>query len=252
VSIKTWNPQTLPVDDNINKYAFSIDLHGDYFVQQGKMIAYYGQIKFNALTVGSISDLIASKFSAPIFTGDFMVCSGQGKLILGDRGFDINSYDLDKGNLTVRAGNLLGFDPSGLELKQSIIPGFLTLIGSGKFLASSNGAVHFVEPPLRVDPQALVGWSDCPSPCHHYDAAYMRGFMGAAQMFTGIGGVSGEEHQFDFTGDGTVIMQSSEVVRETGAIVREMQSQLNLLGTGGLQSLQASIQQRLAAQSSSY
>jgi len=71
-------------------------------------------------------------------------------------------------------------------------------------------------------------------------------------MFTGIGGVSGEEHQFDFTGDGTVIMQSSEVVRETGAIVREMQSQLNLLGTGGLQSLQASIQQRLAAQSSSY
>jgi len=143
VSIKTWNPQTLPVDDNINKYAFSIDLHGDYFVQQGKMIAYYGQIKFNALTVGSISDLIASKFSAPIFTGDFMVCSGQGKLILGDRGFDINSYDLDKGNLTVRAGNLLGFDPSGLELKQSIIPGFLTLIGSGKFLASSNGAVHF-------------------------------------------------------------------------------------------------------------
>ena len=41
-----------------------------------------------------------------------MVATGQGKLILGDRGYDINSYDLDDGNLTVRASSLLGFEPS--------------------------------------------------------------------------------------------------------------------------------------------
>ena len=74
-------------------------------------------------------------------------------------------------------GNLLAFEPS-LSLKQSIIPGFLTLIGTGKFVAASNGAVHFVEPPVRVDPQALVGWADCPSPCHHYDHGYLKGVLG--------------------------------------------------------------------------
>jgi uncharacterized protein (AIM24 family) len=247
VSVQSYNAQSLPSNDNINSYSFCIDVQGEWFVQSGKMIAYYGQMKFEALSVGSIASLVAASFSAPLYTRDFMVVRGQGKCILGDRGFDINSYDLTDGNLTVRAGNLLGFEPR-LQLKQSIVPGFLTLIGTGKFLASSNGPVHFVEPPIRVDPQALVGWSDCPSPCHHYDAAYMQGFLGALQAVAGLGMQSGEEHQFDFTGAGTVIMQSSEAVRDTGALARDMESQLGLLGTPSLQMLQARIQQRLSAQ----
>lgn len=61
---------------------------------------------------------------------------GQSNLIVGDRGYNINAYDLDNGR-------------------------------TGKFLASSNGPVLFVEPPARVDPEALVGWVDCPAPSHH-------------------------------------------------------------------------------------
>ncbi|MFB6556874.1 AIM24 family protein, partial [Streptomyces sp. NPDC056405] len=30
---------TLPVDDNVNPYAFSVDLDGQWFLQKGKMIA---------------------------------------------------------------------------------------------------------------------------------------------------------------------------------------------------------------------
>lgn len=245
---QTYNPQTLPVNDNINPYAFCVDLQGQYFVQKGKMIAYYGQMKFESLSAGSVQSLIASHFSAPLFHHDFMVATGQGKLILGDRGFDINSYDLEDANLTVRATNLLGYEPARMELKQSIIPGFLTLIGTGKFLASSNGPVHFVEPPVRVDPQAVVGWADVPSPCHHYDHTYMQGVMGLAQMFSGFGGQSGEEHQFEFTGQGTVLMQSSEEVRDSPAMLREIEGQMGTLGTPGLRHLQARIQQRLAAE----
>lgn len=247
MTIQTYTAQSLPSDDNINAYSFCVDVNGEYFAQKGKMIAYYGQLTFEALSVGSVSSLIASAFSAPLYAHDFMVVTGQGKLILGDRGFDIDSYTLEDGNLTVRAPNLLAFDPA-LSLKQSIIPGFLTLLGSGRFLASSNGPVHFVQPPVRVDPQAVVGWSDCPSPCHHYDAAYMQGVIGAAQAFMGLGPASGEEHQFDFTGAGTVLMQSSETVRESGALAREMESQLGLLGTTSLQHLQTRIQQRLGQQ----
>ena len=149
----------------------------------------------------------------------------------------------------MRASNLLGFEPT-MELKQSIIPGFLVLLGTGKFLASSNGPVHFVEPPVRVDPQAVVGWADVPSPCHHYDHSYMQGVMGMAQHFMGISRQSGEEHQFDFTGQGTVLMQSSEAVVETPAMVAEIEGQIGMLGVPGLQRVQARVQQQLAAHQS--
>ena len=249
MSITTYNPNTLPVNDNINSYSFCVDVNGQYFVQKGRMIAYYGQMKFESLNAGPLSGLIAAHFSAPLYHNEFMVASGSGKLIIGDRGFDINSYDLEEGNLTVRASNLLGFAPT-LELKQSIIPGFLVLIGTGKFLASSNGPVHFVEPPVRVDPQAVVGWADVPSPCHHYDHSYMQGVMGMARAFSGMGGTSGEEHQFDFGGQGTVLMQSSEAVVETPAMVAEIEGQIGMLGVPGLQRVQQRVQQQLAAQQS--
>ncbi|MFI0353712.1 AIM24 family protein [Actinomadura sp. 9N407] len=247
MAIPTFNAMTLPSNDNVNPYAFSVDLNGQWFAQRGKMIAYYGQIKFEALSAGPLDALVASSFHSPLYAQDWIVAQGQGKLVLSDRGFDVNSFDLDQGNLTIRAGNLLAFEP-GLELKQSIIPGFLTLIGTGRFVAASNGPVHFVEPPIRVDPQALLGWADCPSPCHHYDHSYMRGVLGAARSVLGIGGTSGEEHQFDFTGEGMVLMQSSEAVTNEDTLLRDLEGQVGMLGSSGLQRLHQTVGQRLAAE----
>lgn len=153
---------SLPADDNVNAYAFSVELNGQWFLQKGKMIAYYGQIDFHGIGHGRLDRLVAGSFHSPLHAADWVVAEGRGKMLLADRAFDVNSFDLDEGNLTIRAGNLLAFQPS-LALKQSIVPGFLTLIGTGKFVAASNGPVVFMEPPLRVDPQALVGWADCPS-----------------------------------------------------------------------------------------
>ncbi|MBA9006137.1 AIM24 family protein [Thermomonospora cellulosilytica] len=243
----TFNRLSLPSNDNVNPYVFCVDLDGQWFTQKGKMIAYYGQIRFEALSAGPLDALVAAHFHSPLYAHDWIVAQGRGKLLLADRGFDVNSYDLTDGNLTVRAGNLLAFEP-GLDLKQSIIPGFLTLIGTGRFIAASNGPVHFVEPPIRVDPQALLGWADCPSPCHHYDHGYMRGVLGMARSLFGVGGTSGEEHQFDFTGQGTVLMQSSETVMDTDTMLRDLEGQIGMLGVGGLQRLQSVIAQRLASE----
>jgi len=237
------NPANLPVDDNINPYAFCVDLAGEWFMQKGRMIAYYGQIRFNPLNaMDNLHAMVSSQFSSPLYARDWVVASGRGKLVLGDRGFDINSYDLDVGNLTVRAANLLAFSP-GLALKQSIVPGFVTLIGTGKFLASSNGPVMFAEPPVRVDPQALLGWADCPSPSHHHDAAWMASFLTAAQGF--FGRMSGEERQLDFTGAGTVLLQSSEILLEDPSILQAATAQTNLLTNSQLSSLQRTIAARL-------
>jgi uncharacterized protein (AIM24 family) len=236
------NPYTLPCDDNINPYTFCVELRDAWFMQKGRMIAYYGQMRFEALTQFSgIEAMVATRFSSPLYVQDWVVATGQGKLIIGDRGYDINSYDLDNGNLTIRAANLLAFQTS-LELKQSIVPGFLTLIGTGKFLASSNGPVIFVEPPVRVDPQALVGWADCPSPSLHYDTNWMQGFLAAASAF--FGRESGEERQFDFTGAGTVLMQSSETVAEDPALLRSVQAQAEALSQPQMSRLAAILTQR--------
>ncbi|RZS90082.1 uncharacterized protein (AIM24 family) [Motilibacter rhizosphaerae] len=241
------NPMTLPVDDNVNPYSFSIDLvQQPWFLRKGAMIAYYGQIRFDGLAQTSLSSLVARQFSSPLYAQEWVVTQGQGKLLIGDRGYDINSYDLDAGNLTIRAANLLGFETS-LELKQSIVPGFLTLIGTGKFLASSNGPVIFAEPPMRVDPEALLGWADCPSPCHHYDTGWMSGFL-ASMAHTVLGVQTGEERQFDFTGEGTVLLQSSEKPRLDPAYVRQLETQVSGLPVSGLQRIQSVIQQRLGAE----
>ncbi|ASY32728.1 MULTISPECIES: AIM24 family protein [unclassified Streptomyces] len=204
------DPHALPSDDNVNAYTFCVELRGSqWFLQKGKMIAYYGRISFDGIGSGRFDRLLRTSFHSPLHASDWVVAEGEGKMLLADRAFDVNSFDLEDGNLTVRSGNLLAYEPS-LALKQSIVPGFLTLIGTGKFIAASNGPVVFMEPPLRVDPQALVGWADCPSPCHHYDHGYLSGFLGGVRALTGLGGASGEEHQFEFVGAGTVLLQSSE------------------------------------------
>lgn len=222
--------RTLPEDDNVNPYAFSIALHGEWFTAKGAMIAYYGDVSFAGVAAfASRAAWVASRFSSPLHTHDWVVASGTGRLVIGDRGYDIASYDLEDGNLTIRASNLLAFE-TGLELKQSVVPGFLTLLGTGKFLASSSGPVIFVEPPFRADPEALLGWADCPSPSLHFDARWMaRSFAAGIQGL--LGRESGEERQFDFTGAGTVLLQSSEATRADAALLHQIEAQTHVLDT---------------------
>lgn len=224
----TYDANSLPSDDNVNAYAFSIALAGEWFVSKGAMIAYYGNVDFAGVSqYASRAAWVAARFSSPLYVSEWVVASGQGKVVVADRGHDVNSYDLEEGNLTIKQANLLGFQTT-LELKQSIVPGFVTLIGTGKFLASSNGPVIFVEPPFRADPEALLGWADCPSPSQHYDYHWMaQSFMAGIQgMF---GRESGEERQYDFTGAGTILMQSSEKTVVDGALMKIVESHTNLL-----------------------
>ena len=203
-----YNAQNLPVNDNINSYSFCIDVTGEMFIQKGKMIAYYGALKFESLSAGAYDVLIKESFNSPLYMKNFVVVTGRGKLILGDRGHNLASYDLEDGSLVVRSENVLGFQPT-LACRESIIPGYLTLLGTGSFVASSNGPVHFLEPPVKVDEDALLGWADMPSPSYRYDYNYVRGALRAVgALVKGWG--TGEEKQLDFSGNGTVLIQASE------------------------------------------
>lgn len=226
--MQVYTEQSLPSQDNVTPYAYCVDLRGEWFVQKGAMIAHYGQVRFSAVTAfAGTHAYVAARFSSPLYVQDWVVAEGTGKVLLADRGLDVNSFALEAGNLTVRARNLLGFAPE-LDLKQSIVPGFVTLLGTGTFLAASNGPVIFVEPPFRADPEALLGWADCPSPAVHHDTAWMAASLAGA-LQGAFGRASGEERQYDFTGAGTVLLQSSEVVREDPSLLRAVEQQTEAL-----------------------
>jgi uncharacterized protein (AIM24 family) len=233
----------LPKNDNINRYAFCVEVRDQIFIQKGKMIAYYGQLRFESLGSGPLDVLVQTAFNSPLFVNDFVVVTGRGQLILGDRGNDVNSFDLENGNLTVKADHVLGFE-STLVCQESVVPNYLTLLGTGKFLASSNGPVHFMEPPARVDEQALLGWADLPCPSRRYDHAHVRGAMQAAGTLLGVRR-SGEEEQLDFTGAGTILVQSSEEPLMGRSNLAAILAQIGGLHQGDLQQLQAQIAARL-------
>ena len=221
----TFSAATLPSGDNVNPYAFCVDLQGEWFLKKGAMIAHYGTVDFQAVTAFDSTRARSWPAGSPAPStsrtgwwppGPARCCSPTGATTSTPSTWTTATS-------RSRRSNLLGFAPT-LELKQSIVPGFVTLIGTGTFLASSNGPVIFVEPPFRADPEALLGWADCPSPAVHYDTEWMAGSL-RGLLQGAFGRESGEERQYAFIGAGTVLLQSSEVVREDPALLRMIEQQ---------------------------
>lgn len=242
----TFNRQTLPVNDNVNPYAFSLSVEGELFIQKGKMIAYYGDLRFEALGSGPYSMMVKKSFNAPEYASQFAIVTGQGKLLLGDYGRNLTSFDLEDGNLTVRAANVLAFDKT-LTCQECVLPGYITLLGSGRFIVSSNGPVHFMEPPVRVDEDAILGWADMPCPSFRYDYAAITNVL---QLVGGITGATstGEEKQLDFFGKGTVLVQSSEAQLSAPNQVAKILGMLPGINDADLRSVQAAVSLRLQRQ----
>ncbi|MES2935746.1 MAG: AIM24 family protein [Pseudomonadota bacterium] len=238
-----YNPSNLPKNDNLNRFAFVVDVAQEIFIRKGKMIAFYGQLQFESMGSSLIDILIKESFNAPLYINNFVIAKGQGQLILGDNGNDIACYDLDNANMTIKASHLLGFTKDVI-CQESTMPGFLTLIGNGKIIASSNGPVHFLELPCRVDVQAVLGWADCPSPSYRYDYAHVTGVMSMVGAATGIT-LSGEEKQVDFSGQGTVLIQSSELELGNNSALAHILSQLPTLSRSDLSSLNGAVAQKM-------
>lgn len=200
--------ETLPSNDRLNRFSYCVDVSQQLFIRNGAAIAYYGSLRFESIGSSLLDMLVQEAFNAPRYINNFVMVTGQGKLLLGDRGLDLASYDLTDAHFTVKSSRVVAFSPS-LICQESTLYGYLTFLGTGQLIASSNGPVHFLEPPVRVDPDAILGWSDVPSPSYHYDYDYIKGVLSAVGSLSGIS-LSGEEKQLDFIGKGTVLVQSSE------------------------------------------
>ena len=99
-------------------------------------------------------------------------------------------------------------------------------------------ALARVEDELRALPPLVFAGEARRLKAHLADAAAGRAF----------GVSSGEERQFDFTGAGTVLVQSSEKVRDDSSVLRTIQGHLPGMSVPSLHQINQQITQQLGQQ----
>lgn len=195
-----------------NSKMLKIELNGECMARTGAMVAYQGQVQFQALGSGGIGKFLKQKL-----TGEgvpLMKMSGHGDVFLADLASDVHLIDLEPGDaLSINGSSVLAFD-STLQYDIKMVQGMGMLSAAGLFncVFSGHGRIAVttkgtpvvlnVDQPTFVDPQAAVCWS----------ANLQTGYHRAEQLGLGtlLGRRTGEAFTMSFAGQGFVVVQPSE------------------------------------------
>ena len=195
-----------------NSKLLKAELNGEFLARTGSMVAYQGQVHFQALGSGGLSKFLKQKL-----TGEgvpLMRISGRGDVFLADRAADVHLIDLDQGDaLSINGANVLAFDAS-LQYDIKMVQGMgmmstaglfnCVFTGYGRIAITTKGTpvVLTVDQPTYVDPQAAICWS----------ANLQTGYHRADQLGIGtlLGRSTGEAFTMSFAGQGFVVVQPSE------------------------------------------
>ncbi|NJQ00776.1 AIM24 family protein [Streptomyces zingiberis] len=192
------------------------------FSQRGAMIAYRGQVTFTPdLTggQGGVLSMIGRRVAGE--AAPLMTVEGDGTVMFGHGGHEIQVIELSGDTLHVEADRLLAFDGSlgrqtvflgsqggvmGMVRGQVTGQGLFTtaLSGHGSVAVMAHGGVIELPirtgRPVRVDPQAYVA--------HHGDVRNkLTAALGWREL---VGRGSGEAFQLELSGSGMVYVQASE------------------------------------------
>jgi uncharacterized protein (AIM24 family) len=195
-----------------NSKMLKVELNGEVMARTGAMIAYQGQMQFQALGSGGVG-----KWIKKAVTGEgvpLMKVSGRGDLFLADRAADVHLIDLDQNDaLSINGANVLAFETT-LEYDIRRVQGMGMLSSAGLFNCVFSGkgriaittkgtpVVLTVDAPTYADPQAAICWS----------ASLQTGYHRAEQLGLGtlLGRRTGEAFTMSFSGQGFVVVQPSE------------------------------------------
>jgi uncharacterized protein (AIM24 family) len=198
-----------------NSKLLKVALNGDVLARQGSMVAYQGQVGFEALGSGSVGNFLKQRL-----TGEgipLMRASGRGDLFLANAASDIFLIDLEgqQDGLTINGKNVLAFESSlSYDIRRVQGMGMMSnaglfncvFTGRGRLAITCKGTpvVLNVDQPTYADPQAAVCWS----------ASLQTGIHHAEQMGLGtlLGRTTGEAWTMSFAGQGFVVVQPSEEV----------------------------------------
>jgi uncharacterized protein (AIM24 family) len=218
-----------------NSKLLKIELRGEAFARTGSMVAYQGNVQFQAQGSGGIGKFLKQKL-----TGEgvpLMKLTGQGDVFLADRASDIYVIDLEgpHDGLSINGANVLAFEPTlSWDIKMVQGAGMMStaglfncvFTGQGRLAITCKGTpvVLRVDQPTYADPQAAVCWS----------TSLQTGYHRADQMGLGtlLGRSTGEAFTMSFAGQGFVVVQPSEEV--AGATVAGAQQQSGGGVLGGL------------------
>jgi uncharacterized protein (AIM24 family) len=195
-----------------NSKMVKIELNGECMARTGSMVAYQGQVQFQALGSGGFGKFLKQKL-----TGEgvpLMKLTGRGDVFLADRAADVHLIDLEPGDgLSINGANVLAFD-STLQYDIRMVQGVgmmssaglfnCVFSGSGRIAVITDGppVVVNVDQPTYVDPQSAVCWS----------ASLQTSYHRAEQIGIGtlMGRRTGEAFTMSFAGQGFVVVQPSE------------------------------------------
>jgi len=195
-----------------NSKLLKAELNGEFMARTGSMVAYQGEVHFEALGSGGLGKYFKQKL-----TGEgvpMMRVSGRGDVFLAERAADIHLIDLEQGDaLTINGGNVLAFDSTlSYDIKMVQGAGMMSsaglfncvFSGYGRIAVTTKGTpvVLTVDQPTYVDPQAAICWS----------ATLQTGYHRAEQLGMGalLGRNTGERFTMSFNGQGFVVVQPSE------------------------------------------
>jgi uncharacterized protein (AIM24 family) len=194
-----------------NSKMLKIQLDGEAMARTGSMVAYQGQVQFQALGSGGIGNFLKQKL-----TGEgvpLMKLTGRGDVFLANLAQDVHIIDLEPGDaLSINGSSVLAFEPT-LQYDIKMVSGAgiassglfnCVFTGYGRIAITTKGTtgVLSVDQPTYVDPQAVVCWS----------ANLHTGIHRVEQFGLGtlIGRTTGEAFTMSFSGQGFVIVQPSE------------------------------------------
>jgi uncharacterized protein (AIM24 family) len=195
-----------------NSKLLKAELNGEFMARTGSMVAYQGQVRFEALGSGGIGKFLKQKL-----TGEgvpLMKISGRGDVFLAERAADIHLIDLEQGDaLSINGANVLAFD-STIQYDIKMVQGMgrfsaagafnCVFSGQGRIAITTKGTpvVLNVDQPTYVDPQAAIAWS----------TSLQTGYHRADQLGLGtlLGRTTGEAFTMSFAGRGFVVVQPSE------------------------------------------
>ena len=210
-----------------NSKMLKIELNGEAMARVGSMVAYQGQVQFQALGSGGLGKFLKQKL-----TGEgvpLMKVSGRGDVFLADFAKDVHVIDLEPGDaLSINGSSVLAFD-STLQYDIRMVGGAgmassglfnCVFSGHGRIAITTKGTpvVLNVDAPTYVDPQAAVCWS----------ANLQTGYHRAEQLGLGtlLGRRTGEQFTMSFAGQGFVVVQPSEEPPIMGSGQQEQQGGL--------------------------
>ncbi|MEO9329796.1 AIM24 family protein [Gordonia aurantiaca] len=190
-----------------------VGLNGEVMARAGSMVAYQGDLRFEALGSGGFGRMMRQAM-----TGEgvpLMKVSGRGDLFLANAASEVHLIDLDGSDgLTINGANVLAFDPTlSYDIKRVQGAGAMgnagmfncVFTGRGRIAITTDGTpvVLNVDSATHADPQAAVAWSSSLRTSIKTNDSFNLGTL--------IGRSTGERFTLAFSGQGFVVVQPSEL-----------------------------------------